>query len=325
MDLVVAALANDGDVTVGIVDGDAAAGRQGGVEVRRHLVLFAEKFAEGVGVEVEVLGEGDVVGVEAVDACSSGSEREEQEDGSGANAASDVGDAFGAGHLVEGPLGDQDDTGSDEQHGPPVTVPVPEAGGRDAAEADEEHDDSGGEDDDRAEDGGAAQGAGLVAIEIALGPDGGALSAGLSLDLIAHHTGLLAGIGLCAGRRIGREACHLQASVADLRFGDGGRRRCGWRIPAFDVRRRGRTNRSHGSVGGDTLKDHHEAEDDDEEGPAVGPGDQVEAVQQEQEADGDEPDGAAQAADGAVVIGRGSVIGEGLTGGGHAAEEVPDA
>ena len=57
-----------------------------------------------------------------------------------------------------------------------------------------------------------------------------------------------------------------------------------------------RIRNGSGGVIGDALEDGHETGDDDKERPAMRPGEDVEGVEQEQDANEDDPDGAAQSA-----------------------------
>ena len=83
--------------------------------------------------------------------------------------------------------------------------------------------------------------------------------------------------------------------------------------------------RGHGGVVGDALEDGHQTGDDDDERPAVAPGEDVEGVQQEEDADEGDPDGAAQGAEEPELVAGGAVVCEAGAGVGHLANEEPDA
>ncbi len=76
---------------------------------------------------------------------------------------------------------------------------------------------------------------------------------------------------------------------------------------------------------GDALEDGHQAGDDDDERPAATPGEDVEGVEQEEDADQSDPDGAAEGAEEAVLVAGGAVVGEACAGVGHLADEEPDS
>jgi hypothetical protein len=77
-------------------------------------------------------------------------------------------------------------------------------------------------------------------------------------------------------------------------------------------------------VGG-AAEDGHETGDDDEDWPAMTPGKDVEGVQQKEDADDGDPDGAAKGAEEAVAVDRGTVVRETGACVGHLADEEPDA
>src|SRR5882757_3786994 len=64
-------------------------------------------------------------------------------------------------------------------------------------------------------------------------------------------------------------------------------------------------SRGHDRVVGHALEDGHQTGDDDDDGPAVAPRDNVEGVQQEEDADERDPDGAAKGAEEAELIAGG--------------------
>src|ERR1700761_609678 len=74
----------------------------------------------------------------------------------------------------------------------------------------------------------------------------------------------------------------------------------------------------------DTAEDGHESGNNDEERPAMTPGEDVEAVEQKEDTDQNDPDGAAQSTEEAIAVGGGSVVGETGAGVGHLADEEPD-
>ncbi len=61
---------------------------------------------------------------------------------------------------------------------------------------------------------------------------------------------------------------------------------------------------------GDALEDRHKAGNDDDDRPAATPGEDVEAVEQEEDADESNPDGAAKGAEEPELVARGAVVGE---------------
>src|SRR5271155_4653417 len=95
----------------------------------------------------------------------------------------------------------------------------------------------------------------------------------------------------------------------------GWRRGCGWCGVGVRVRigRRGRV--------GDATEDDHETGDDDEDRPTVAPGEDVEGVQKEEDADQSDPNGAAKGAEEAVTVGGSAVVSEAGPGIGHLANE----
>ena len=98
----------------------------------------------------------------------------------------------------------------------------------------------------------------------------------------------------------------------------------GWR------RWRGRWRRigvgcGHDGAVGDALEDKHQAGDDDDDGPAVAPVDDVEGVEQEEDADEGDPDGAAKGAEEPELIAGGAVVCDAGAGVGHSADKKPDA
>src|ERR1700734_1787442 len=103
--------------------------------------------------------------------------------------------------------------------------------------------------------------------------------------------------------------------------GIGWRRRCGrgswWRGVGI--------GRGHGGAVGEALKDGHQTGDDEDDGPAATPGEDVERVQQEEDADQSNPDGAAKGAEETVLVAGSSVVCDAGAGVGHTANEEPDA
>jgi hypothetical protein len=83
--------------------------------------------------------------------------------------------------------------------------------------------------------------------------------------------------------------------------------------------------RGHYVLVRDALKDGHESGDDDDDGPATSPGEDVKGVQQEEDADEGDPDRAAEGAEEPVLIAGGAVVGEACAGVGHPADKEPDA
>ena len=131
------------------------------------------------------------------DAGDAEEEEEEEDSASDTTAIARLG-GVGVAVLIEDPLEEHDATGDDEEDGPPVTVPVPEAMTLHASGLDEEEDDADGDDQDGADDGAAAQAAGLVAVGVALGTIDVALDAGLLL-----HAALLVLPVVAVGRAVG--------------------------------------------------------------------------------------------------------------------------
>src|SRR5258708_3931317 len=105
--------------------------------------------------------------------------------------------------------------------------------------------------------------------------------------------------------------------------GDDGGSGIGWR----GRRRRGARvggGGSEGGGGGDGGEEGRQVGGDEEDGRAVAPGDNVERVEEEEEADERDPDGAAKGAKEAELIAGGAVVGEARAGVGHPADEEPD-
>jgi hypothetical protein len=67
---------------------------------------------------------------------------------------------------------------------------------------------------------------------------------------------------------------------------------------------------SHGSVEGNALEDGHESGDDEDNRPTMGPGEDSEGVEEEEDADEDDPDGAAKSAEETELVAGGSVVDE---------------
>src|ERR1700679_2240337 len=76
---------------------------------------------------------------------------------------------------------------------------------------------------------------------------------------------------------------------------------------------------------GDAAEDRHQAGDDDEERPTVIPGEYVEGVEEEEDADENDPDGAAKSVEDPLLVARGSVIGQAGASVRHLVNEDPDA
>jgi hypothetical protein len=106
--------------------------------------------------------------------------------------------------------------------------------------------------------------------------------------------------------------------------GDGGGSGIGW------GRRRGSRWRVRIGIriGGDRIgeapEDNHQTGDDDQDGPAMTPGEDVEGVQEKEDADENDPDRAAEGAEEAIAVGRSAVIGEAGASVSHLANEEPD-
>jgi hypothetical protein len=83
--------------------------------------------------------------------------------------------------------------------------------------------------------------------------------------------------------------------------------------------------RGHYVLVRDALKDGHESGDDDDDGPATSPGEDVKGVQQEEDADEGDPDRAAEGAEEAVLISGGTVVCDACAGVSHSADEEPNA
>src|SRR6202041_540498 len=98
--------------------------------------------------------------------------------------------------------------------------------------------------------------------------------------------------------------------------GGSGRRRSG--------RRHGIGIDGYSGIVGEATEDRHQAGDDDEERPAVIKGDDVEGVQEEEDADENYPDGAAKSTEEPLLVARGAVIGETAASVGHLVDEEPD-
>src|ERR1700733_10739758 len=64
-----------------------------------------------------------------------------------------------------------------------------------------------------------------------------------------------------------------------------------------------------GRVVGGALEDRHQTGDDDEEGPAVGPGEDAEGVQKKEDADENDPDGTAEGAKEPELVAGGAIVG----------------
>src|SRR5579862_4126117 len=65
----------------------------------------------------------------------------------------------------------------------------------------------------------------------------------------------------------------------------------------------------HGRAVGGTLEDCHQSGNDDDDRPAMTPGDDVERVQQEEDADENDPDGAAEGTEEPELIAGRTVVG----------------
>src|ERR1700722_7339710 len=99
-----------------------------------------------------------------------------------------------------------------------------------------------------------------------------------------------------------------------LAGGDGGAAGCGGRRRSYRLGRVG--VQRDGGVVRDAAEDRHQACDDDEERPTVLPGEDVEGVQKEEDADEGDPDGAAEGVEEALLVAGGDVIGRTAAGGG---------
>src|SRR5271167_3673012 len=86
-----------------------------------------------------------------------------------------------------------------------------------------------------------------------------------------------------------------------------------------------RVGSCHGCAVRGTLEDGHQTGDDDDDRPAMSPGDDVEGVQQEENADENDPNGAAEGAEEPELIAGRTVVGQSAAGVGHPANEDPDA
>src|SRR5437868_12013483 len=86
-----------------------------------------------------------------------------------------------------------------------------------------------------------------------------------------------------------------------------------------------RIGRGHRCVIGDALEDGHQARDDNDDRPAVSPGDDSEGIQQKEDADESDPDGAAKGPEEPELIARRAIVCYACAGIGHSADEEPDA
>src|SRR6201747_2963691 len=77
--------------------------------------------------------------------------------------------------------------------------------------------------------------------------------------------------------------------------------------------------RGHRCAVVDALEDGHQTGDDDDDGPAVAPRDNVEGVQKKEDADEGDPDGAAKGAKEAELVAGGAVVCDTCAGVGHSA------
>lgn len=143
VDLIIVAGAGDGDITARIVDGNAVIGGQGLNQGLIALVFVAEELVHVVGIDSEVVAPDSVV--KAVEGSADDAEEdEEEEDTSTKRTAAELG-IIGVGIAVPSPLEQHDDTGRDEDGGPPAGVPAPEVHGGDASGLDEQEDDADGD------------------------------------------------------------------------------------------------------------------------------------------------------------------------------------
>ena len=80
---------------------------------------------------------------------------------------------------------------------------------------DEQQDDADGDDEQRAEDGGAAHGASLLTIKLALGAEGELLGAGLIFHLLAGEASLVARVEAGRGVRGRVAGGHYRAPLVE--------------------------------------------------------------------------------------------------------------
>src|SRR5579864_3684247 len=66
----------------------------------------------------------------------------------------------------------------------------------------------------------------------------------------------------------------------------------------------------HGCAVGRALEDGHQTRDDDDDRPAMSPGENVEGIQQEEDADENDPDGAAERSEEPKLVSGSAVVGE---------------
>ncbi len=198
VNLAVGAGARDGDVAVGVAD-DQAGGR---VNRRAEGIVAVVAIPEDVVKVLEVLAQTCVGPSQAAEGQvrkkSGDGEHDEEEDDAASEDANGAVDAIIAAALVDGPLCEKNEPGTDEDGGPPTAVPLEGLGPGKPASFGEEKDDSDAKNDEWAEDGPAPGRTHLQA-------DLGALHAGLILEVAALGAHGLAAVGVKRrGRRWGR-------------------------------------------------------------------------------------------------------------------------
>src|ERR1700733_15063298 len=197
--------------------------------------------------------------------------------------------------------------------------------GGDMAALHEQEEDTEGEEQERTDDGAAPEAAKLITVGIALSFDHVALGTGLLLEDLALILPV-ASVGrtrwrVLRGWRIGSHG--LAPFLVVLAGGDDGVGRSGrgWRS---DRLRRVGIGWEDGVVR-DAAEDRHQTGDDDEERPTVIPGEDVEGVQKEEDADESDPDGAAEGVEDSLPVAGGAVVGQTAARVRHLVNEDPDA
>jgi hypothetical protein len=183
VNLSVRAGAGDGDITVGIANDETGGGIYGGGEGVIAIVAVTEDVVEVVKVLTEIqVGPGDAAEDHVREKASDG-EQDEKEDNAAAKNTNRAVNALVLAALVDTPLGEQNEAGTDEDGRPPAAVPLQRLGPWKLSSFGEEKDDANGKDNQRAEDGTAAGGthletdlsalhAGLIFEKTALGAHG---------------------------------------------------------------------------------------------------------------------------------------------------------
>src|ERR1700733_2739576 len=81
----------------------------------------------------------------------------------------------------------------------------------------------------------------------------------------------------------------------------------------------------HGCAVGGALEDGHQTGNDDDDRPAMVPGEDIEGIEREEYADKNQPDGPTEGAEEPELIAGGAVVDESAAGVGHLADEDPYA